>query len=161
MRLLTLAGRWLRSRGGDTRWLYPAITFAVALWLLIFRRHYTELDTLAGITSQRIFIAIAAGLGVFVLWINLNFERATFGKSLPFNPSSTDGSGLDMTLVWPRFIGLALVVPIMAELFWRPYLLRWIDQHDFLPHDPATGSLRAIVLSALLFASEHNCGLPG
>lgn len=159
--LQSVAGDWLRSMGMDTRWLYPARTIAVALLLLVFWRHYTELHGFSGITGRLIVAAIAAGIAVFLLWINLDFEWATFGKPSPFDPTLPDGSGLDWVLVCFRLMGLAVIVPVMEELFWRSFLLRWLDQHDFMPYDPRKVTLRAMLLCALLFASAHNLWLAG
>ena len=69
--------------------------------------------------------------------------------------------GLAWGFVGFRLLGLAVVVPVMEELFWRSFLLRWLDRHDFLTCDPRKVSLRAVILCALLFASEHNLWLAG
>ena len=159
--LQSIAGERLRSMGMDTAWFYPARTIVVALLLLAFWRHYTEMHDFAGITGRRIWVAFAAGIAVFVLWINLDFQWATLGEPSSFDPTLPDGSGLAWGFVAFRLIGLAVVVPVMEELFWRSFLLRWLDRHDFLACDPRKVSLRAILLCALLFASEHNLWLAG
>ena len=159
--LQSLAEEPLRSMGLDTRWLYPARSIAVALLLFAFWRHYTELHSYAGVTGRQIGLAFAAGIAVFLLWINLDFGWATFGKSREFDPIRPDGSGFDLVLVCFRVMGLALVVPVMEELFWRSFLLRWLDRHDFLSYEPRRVSLRAVLLCALLFASEHNLWFAG
>lgn len=154
------AGEWLQSIM-DTRWLYPARTIAVALLLLAFWRHYTELRDFSGITGRRIAVAVGAGIVVFLLWINLDFEWATIGKPSEFDPTLPDGSGFAWGFVFFRLIGLAIVVPVMEELFWRSFLLRWIEKHDFLAQVPATVGLRAILICGILFASEHSLWLAG
>lgn len=159
--LHTLADEPLRSMGLDTRWLYPARTIAVALLLFAFWRHYTEIYSYAGITGRQIWVAFSAGIAVFLLWINLDFEWAAFGKPLEFDPTLPDGSGFDWVLVCFRLMGLILVVPVMEELFWRSFLLRWLDRHDFLSYDPRMVSLRAMLLCALLFALEHDLWFAG
>jgi CAAX prenyl protease-like protein len=52
-------------------------------------------------------------------------------------------------------------VPVMEELFWRSFVLRWIDQPDFLRLDPAQAGLRGFVISVVLFGFEHNLWLAG
>ena len=49
----------------------------------------------------------------------------------------------------------------MEELFWRSFVMRWIDNPDFLAVSPAQASARAIIVSSLLFASEHQLWLAG
>jgi CAAX prenyl protease-like protein len=159
--LQSVADGWLRSIGMDTRWLYPARTVAVALLLLAFWRHYADLHVFSGVTLGRTALAFIAGMVVFLLWINLDFEWAQVGKLPSFDPTHADGPGLHWVLVGFRVIGLALVVPVMEELFWRSFLLRWLDRHDFLALEPARVSLRATLICALLFASEHNLWLAG
>ena len=55
-----------------------------------------------------------------------------------------------------RVTGLVLVVPVMEELFWRSFLMRWIDRREFLVADPAQASFLAFALSSALFALEHS-----
>lgn len=157
----TMSGEWLRSQGVDTRWLYSARVITVGFLLLLFWRHYTELHNCAGITVRQVGIAVITGLVVFVLWINLDQSWATLGKPSMFDPTSPQGSGHDGILIFFRLLGLAIVVPVMEELFWRSYLLRRVDGHDFLARDPAKVSMYAIVICAVLFASEHHQWLAG
>jgi CAAX prenyl protease-like protein len=159
--LESLAGEWLRSQGLDTRWLYCIRAITVGFLLLVLWRHYTELHDYSGITGWQIVVASVTGLFVFVLWINLDFSWATVGQPATFDPTVSQGQGLDWTLVFFRLLGLAIIVPIMEELFWRSYLLRRVDAHDFLAHAPRKASIYAIMICAALFASEHHQWLAG
>lgn len=154
--LESVAGGWLRSKGLDTRWLYGARAVVVGCLLLAFWRHYTELHTVTGLTGARIMAAVAAGILVFVLWINLDQPWATTAQPTPFNPVSPAESGPDWVLVFFRLLGMAIIVPVMEELFWRSYLLRRIDGLNFLARDPRTASVTAILICSALFASEHS-----
>jgi CAAX prenyl protease-like protein len=55
-----------------------------------------------------------------------------------------------------RLAGLALVVPVMEELFWRSFILRWIENHDFLSVSPRSVGARAFLIVTVLFALEHD-----
>jgi uncharacterized protein len=154
-------GDWIQSRGLDPRWLYPIRTVTVALLLVVFWRHYTELHSLTGMTLRNIALALGSGALVFWLWINLDFEWAVIGKPSPFDPTLPDGSGINWVLVCSRLVGLVIVVPIMEELFWRSFLMRWIDRQDFLLLEPQKVGLRAIIISSLIFASEHSMWFAG
>jgi len=153
--LESIAGEWLRSKGLDTRWLYAARAITVGFLLLAFWRHYTELHDHVGIIGRSVVIASVTGIVVFILWINLDLSWATVGQPSTFDPTLRHG-GLDWLLVFFRLLGLTIIVPIMEELFWRSYLLRRIDAHDFLARDPAKISIYAITICAALFASEHH-----
>jgi CAAX prenyl protease-like protein len=49
----------------------------------------------------------------------------------------------------------------MEELFWRSFLLRWLERRDFLLLRPGRVGLRAATISVLLFGIEHNLWLAG
>ena len=61
--------------------------------------------------------------------------------------------------MWPlvtvRWAGAALLVPVMEELFWRSFLMRWIDRADFAAVDPRTATVRAVMLSTFAFTLVH------
>lgn len=154
--LESVAGEWLRSKGLDTRWLYGARAVVVGILLLVLWQHYTELHIFSDITIRQLLIATGTGIIVFILWINLDHSWATVGESTGFDPTLPQGEGLDWTLVFLRLLGLAIIVPVMEELFWRSYLLRRIDSRNFLHHDPRKAGFYAIAISTVLFASEHH-----
>jgi CAAX prenyl protease-like protein len=124
-------------------------------------RHYAELHAYKAITVRGIGLAAALGFGVFVAWINLDFAWARIGETTAFDPTLPDGSGLAWHFVLVRLLGLAVVVPVMEELFWRSFLLRWLERTDFLAQDPAKVGFRALVICAGIFALEHTLWLAG
>ena len=142
----------------DLRWLYPFKVSGVALLLWYFRDEYREL--LIRPARGSLFVALLAGVLVFVLWINLDQGWLNLGSGAGFDPRGTDGS-MDWTLVAFRLAGAALMVPIMEELFWRSFLLRWIERQDFLSVSASEIGFRAIVISSLLFGVEHSLWFAG
>ena len=66
---------------------------------------------------------------------------------------------------WPlallRLAGLALVVPVMEELFWRSFLLRWLERRDYLVVAPRSVGARALLITSAVFALEHTRWLAG
>jgi len=56
---------------------------------------------------------------------------------------------------------MAAVVPVMEELFWRSFLMRWIDARDFLNLDARKVSGMAVALTTGLFAVEHSLWVAG
>ncbi len=142
----------------DLRWLYAVKISAVMLMLFIFRRHYTELrDARIGLGAA--IAALVTGTVVLVLWVSLDADWMIIGSPDGFNPV-TDGR-IDWLMVAVRIFGAALVVPVMEELFWRSFLMRWIDDADFEKVEPAKVSLKALVVTVLLFGFEHNLWLAG
>ncbi|MFP5392631.1 MAG: CAAX prenyl protease-related protein, partial [Gammaproteobacteria bacterium] len=57
--------------------------------------------------------------------------------------------------------GAALVVPVMEELFWRSFLMRWIDDVNFATVDPRAVKPLSVLITVVLFAFEHNQWLAG
>jgi CAAX prenyl protease-like protein len=52
-----------------------------------------------------------------------------------------------------------VLAPVMEELFWRSFVLRWIEQPVFEGVDPQRVGVKAIVLSTFLFTLAHTLWL--
>jgi uncharacterized protein len=148
----------LGAGAADLRWLYAAKIAAVVALLWACRRHYMELARF-DVRARGLAAAVTVGLLVFILWINLDAGWMQFGESAGFDPR-TDGA-TDWRLALIRIAGAALVVPIMEELFWRSFLLRWLESADFLHVAPARIGWRALAITALLFGVEHQLWFAG
>jgi CAAX prenyl protease-like protein len=59
-----------------------------------------------------------------------------------------------------RLLGLVIVVPVIEELFWRSFLLRWLIDPDFGRVPIGRVTPVAAVLSSLFFALVHPEWLP-
>ena len=148
------------SWGFDTRWLYALQAGGTALLLALWWREYGELGRQAWPTLRETTLAVAVGVAVFVLWVNLDAPWMTLsiGAAEPFVPRTADG-GLDWPLIVVRIAGAALLVPVMEELFWRSFLMRWIQQPVFEAVAPAAVGLRAVGLSTFVFVLAHTLWL--
>lgn len=146
--------------GWDSRWLYAVQIGAVMVALAVFSRSYVELFAGVAVRARDWALTVGVGIVVFIAWINLDLPWATLGETQGFAPTRGDGT-LNWALVAVRIFGAAAVVPIMEELFWRSFILRWIDRSDFLRLAPAMVSLRALLISSLLFGVEHDLWFAG
>ena len=142
----------------ELRWLYAVKIAAVLAALLAYRRRYSELAW-RRIGIATLAAAAACGLLVLVLWLNLSQGWMRLGSSVGFDPHS--GGSISWPLAAVRLAGGALVVPVMEELFWRSFLMRWVDVPDFLQTDPARVGVRGFVVTVILFGFEHNLWLAG
>jgi hypothetical protein len=147
------------SFGMDPRWWYGIRILVVAVLLGWFWRSYVELWPVVGVRGLDWLLSVAVGVIVFVLWINLDFEPLVFGAPPGFDPR-TQGS-MDWTLVLVRIAGAALLVPVMEELFWRSFAMRWIQNHDFIAVEPKQVGLKALGISAVIFGLEHHLWFAG
>ena len=141
-------------------WLVVVRGIVVAAALVCFWREYTELRRPTAVRRSHWALAAAAGLAVFLAWISLDQDWATLSPSPAFGPLHEDGR-MNWPLALLRLAGLALVVPLMEELFWRSFLLRWLERHDFLSVAPAAVGVRAFAVTTVLFALEHDQWLAG
>ena len=148
----------LGVRQDTLRWLYPAKIAVVALLLALFWRRYQELSRFH-LPPLRVLAALAAGIVVLALWISLDAGWMLVGSPSGFDPRV--GGRIDWLLVAIRIAGAALVVPIMEELFWRSFLMRWVDDPDFESVEPSQLSIKSFVITVLLFGFEHNLWLAG
>ena len=148
------------SWGFDTRWLYALQTLVVAGLLAWWWRGYGELSRANAPGLGDTALAVAVGLLVFVLWIWLDAPWMTLdtGAAAPFKPLLPDGT-LDWPLLLVRLAGASLLVPVMEELFWRSFLMRWLQSPLFEGLDPHGVGLKAIALSTFLFVLAHTLWL--
>jgi CAAX prenyl protease-like protein len=130
-------------------WIYPVKTIAVSVVLWFFRKHYTELRL------NFSFLAIAVGLVAIAIWIALD----------PFYPKLSSGPPFDATGQWVfiafRGGGAVVVVPLMEELFWRAFLIRWLVNEDFKSVPVGTFTWASFAITVVLFGAEHNEWLAG
>ena len=148
------------SWGFDTRWLYGLQVLVVGGLLLAWWRDYGELGRQSLPTAGEALTAVAVGAAVFGLWIHLDAPWMTL--SVDAAPTFI-GRAADGQLEWPliavRTLGAALLVPVMEELFWRSFLMRWVQSPVFEGVQPAAVGLRAIVISTFLFVLAHTLWL--
>ena len=143
----------------DSRLIYPCKVACVALLLIFFWRCY---DELADFKLRRLEVlwSVVVGALVFLLWVNLDHGWASFGHAAGYDPRHQSGD-IDWSLAVPRMIGAAVVVPVMEELFWRSFVMRWIAHLKFIDVSPGQVGLRALLISSVLFGLEHTLWLAG
>jgi CAAX prenyl protease-like protein len=144
--------------GMDPRWWYGVRTVVVTGLLLWFWRDYGELRSFA-LRPADWLLGIAVGVVVFALWINLDIEPLTLGNGPGFDARQNGAIAWDLATM--RTIGAALVVPVMEELFWRSFVMRWVQHQRFLELDPRQVGWKALAVSSAVFAVEHQLWLAG
>lgn len=110
--------------------LYPIKTFVVALVIALLWRRFPSF----GPMNRNLFLlSSAVGVAGCVLWVGLDpylVDRPAADLDKGFNPMQFANSGWGMAMVWAlagfRILGATLVVPIMEEVFWRGFLMRFL-----------------------------------
>jgi hypothetical protein len=152
--LLLVVGPRLPLPGGLE---YPLRVAVLAAVLWVFSRKAIDLQLAAPVAS------IGLGVAVFLLWIGPDllipgyrqhwlFQNSITGKLQSSIPSALLLS--PMVLVF-RSIRAIILVPIIEELFWRGWLMRWWIDRDFLRVPLGSYQTQAFWVTAALFASEH------
>lgn len=105
----------------------------------------------------------ALGIAIFLLWIlpdlvfpayrhSVVFQNALTGKTVS---SLTPGALADPVALALRTLRSSAMVPIVEELFWRGWLMRWLIAPDFEKVPLGTYSRSPFWIVAVLFAAEH------
>ena len=135
--------------------LYPAKSLATAAVILFFCRELPSLRPSGPFSSTLL------GLIGVVFWVALDpvlVHRS--GIPTGFNPFLLYPAGLAWTLFAFRLAGMTLVVPIMEELFWRGFLMRWLIKEDFTSIPLGTYQPISFLVTTAFFASVHGAQWP-
>lgn len=152
---------WLRDQGwlafsdAQLNLLYPLKIVAVVAALIYYWRDYDELCWRDLARPLTLLLSLLVGVVVFVLWINLDIA---LGSLTPrgFDPNQFDDPGLRLGLIASRLFGAVLVVPVMEELFWRSFLIRYIVNPDFTKVAVGFFSWGSFAITVVLFGLEHH-----
>jgi uncharacterized protein len=115
------------------------------------------------IAPKNPWASIGLGLSVFLLWISPDLLIHGYRALPPFsNPIvgqvhsslSRDALSRPSILGW-RTARAVLIVPVVEELFWRGWLMRWLIDKRFRDVKLGTYSPLAFWSTAILFAAEH------
>ncbi|HJT87284.1 MAG TPA: CAAX prenyl protease-related protein [Bryobacteraceae bacterium] len=135
-----------------------AIRFVVVLAVIwVASRRYLSLRPSYPLAS------IGIGIAVFLIWVGPDylfgyrhfwlFENAITGTASSGFPESLRH---DRFFILVRILTTAALVPVLEELFWRGWLMRWlINNQEFLKVPLGTFQPLSFWLVAVLFASEH------
>lgn len=128
--------------------LKTILTGAVIVWA--FRGKFHEIEGRFGD-----FRAAALGLAVLALWILPSLIFPDQPKEVSFDPGVFDHAFAQAAAVLIRAAGAVLVVPVMEELLWRSFLMRYLIQQDFLKIPFGTYKLLPFIITAAAFTLVH------
>ena len=138
-------------------WEYPLRVGAMAAILWFYSRSVIDLRVRnwAG--------TLALGVAVFAIWIapdvlwphyrdSILFQNQLTGKIASSLPEVLRTSWIVLLF---RTIRAALIVPIVEELFWRGWMMRWLINPEIEKVPLGAYAANAFWITAALFASEH------
>jgi CAAX prenyl protease-like protein len=158
--VLTSAEGWLpRVEGGPSpTWYATAYAVKVAVVAAVaWACRATWRDLVPRPGTKALGLAIAIGLGIAALWVGLDGLYPRFGiqgTRAAFNPYTLPPTARAGFLV-VRLFGLVALVPLVEELFWRSFLMRWVIDPDFDKVPIGRVTPVATAITAGLFAAAH------
>lgn len=136
-------------------WMHPAQVLICGALLASWWKYYEWRP------PQRVVFTVIIGVLTLVLWVSpiAYIVEQFFPKQVRvpgFDPAffGTDG--------WPyylnlgnRFVRMVVIVPLVEEIFWRGFLLRWLINANFLKVPFGTFQWKSFSIVTLLFMLEH------
>lgn len=142
-------------------YIYPVKALSTGLLILMLWRNYIELHFHDFKKLSSTLLSLITGIIVFILWIHLDWTWASIGTVRGYNPTLVSDYFTQYLLIVFRMFGASLIVPIMEELFWRSWLLRYLISQDFQSVKIGKFSLSSFLIGAIMFGLEHNLWLAG
>lgn len=107
--------------------------------------------------------SIAIGIAVCALWVGPEILFPGYHQFWLFSNSvlghtastATAAQQSDTVFIVFRILVSVVTVPILEELFWRGWLMRWLIDRDFERIPLGAYNTQAFWIVAALFASEH------
>jgi uncharacterized protein len=101
--------------------------------------------------------SVLLGVVVCVAWVGIdgNLAYPHLGTRTAFDPSSLKDSSWWITFLIVRLYGLVVMVPIMEEIFWRSFILRYLTSPDFQQVPMGTFSASALGVMVAASALAH------
>jgi len=131
-------------------WVFPVQTLVCGALLLAYWRHYQIK------APRRVIFSLAMGVLVFCLWISPQEFLGRPPRLDGFDPTVfPPGSPAYWGTLGMRFLRLAVVVPLIEEIFWRGFLLRYLINEDFKSVPFGTFSWFSFSVVTVCFTLEH------
>jgi CAAX prenyl protease-like protein len=140
---------------------YALKILLVAIIAFVCRDSWRDLRPKPNLAA--IVVAVILGLVIAALWVGLDGRYPPLwfqGKRSGFDPSKLSPT-VRAAFLSVRFCGLVILVPLIEELFWRSFLMRWLIDADFLKVPVGKVTLIAGAFTSIGFALEHPEWLPG
>jgi hypothetical protein len=138
-------------RSSPEFWIYPLQTFLCGATLIFFWHDYNFQ------VLRRPAFVVTIALAVFILWIAPQQFLQSPARLTGFNPDvlATHPIFYCLTL-FLRFLRLVIVMPLIEEIFWRSFLLRYLISESFDSVPFGTFSWISFTIVALGFAFSHS-----
>ena len=132
-------------------WVFPLQTLVCGALVWWFRAAY-DLGSPA-----KLWLGLAVGVLVFGMWVAPQGFLGWAARTNGFNPEVfASQPGLYWTTVSLRFLRLVVVVPLVEEIFWRGFLLRYLIDEKFEEVGFGTFSWLSFLAVTAAFCLSHS-----
>lgn len=160
LRLLSRKG-FIQLPPTDLLYLYPVKVLVTGTLLAVLWKHFNEVSFRDLADWRTLLTSIGVGVIVFVLWINMDW-LLPFQKPVPgYDPTAISDPTLQTAMTIVRIFGATVIVPVMEELFWRSFLIRYLVEPDFERVPVGTFTWSSFLITAALFGVEHQFIIAG
>lgn len=108
------------------------------------------------------------GIGLWIALCHLGLERRVLaalpaflnpGERVGYNPFAELGAGWPVwSFIAMRLLGIAVLVPIAEEIFWRGFLTRWLIDPEWERVEVGEYTLHSCAIVVALFTLAHPAG---
>jgi CAAX prenyl protease-like protein len=130
-------------------WIFPLQT-VVCGWLLWKGWPYYSMKA-----PRNLAFTTAIGATVLLVWISPQLLGIAAPRMEGFDPHFFGDGGSYSANVAMRFVRLVIVVPLVEEIFWRGFLLRYLIKSDFTSVPFGTFELRSFLIVTFAFCLVH------
>lgn len=161
---LTQVESWAVQALSGRSWAYPAcygvkvLIVALLAWLC----RSTWRDFQPGISVWVGVASVVVGLMVTGAWVGLDGIYPPLplsGERVGYDPTHLNPTERGLFLL-VRGFGLIVLIPLVEELFWRSFLMRWLIDPEFTRVPVARVTLWSALITAVVFALAHPEWLP-
>lgn len=142
-------------------YLYPIKAISVAIVLFCFRKWYKEIELHQLLRPRFFAVSIICGGAVLSAWIQMDSFSSPIQSSHGYNPLQVQSQTVQFFLIVIRLAGAVVVVPLMEELFWRSFLIRYLINQNFTKITVGQFTWSSFIVTSLLFGLEHNLFFAG
>jgi len=166
--LTALEGRLPTAPGGAPSPLWYPLAYAAkvaAVSALLWACRSTFADLRPWPSPGGAALAVVLGLAVAAVWIGLDGHYPDLsriglgGQRTAFDPGSLRPAARFGFLA-VRLFGLVLLVPVMEELFYRSFLMRWMVDPDYTRVPIGRVTALGLAVTTVVFGLSHPEWLP-
>jgi uncharacterized protein len=146
----------LQLEAATLYYMYPLKTLVVGYLLFRYRKTYEELRFKELSKIPTTLVVFCVGVLVCLLWVQMDWTLDASSAPPGFNPVLLPDPAVRLIMTCFRIAGAVLVVPLMEELFWRSFMIRYLINNDFVKVPIGTFTWASFLFTVALFGAEHN-----